>query len=83
MSENDLVLRAEVDVVGVGIGGVGVAVPAARVDVHQPVRPGHGQRPQQQRVDDGEKRGIEPDADASERIATAAKPGLRSSHFSA
>ena len=71
-------------IVGVGVGGVGVAVAAARVDVHQAVRPvdtGSGRKSSASTMEKSAV--LKPMPIASDRIATAANPGLRSSHFSA
>ena len=67
MSVKTRVLLPEIQEVGVGAGGVGVAVPAARVDVDQAIRLVHGQRPEQGGIDDREERRIEPDADRQRR----------------
>ena len=60
----DRVLRPEIEEVRIRAGRVGVAVPAARVDVDEPIGPLDRQRAKQQRVDDREERGVEADADA-------------------
>ena len=53
----------EVEVVGVRARGVGVAVAAARVDVHERLGRGHGQGPEEHRVDQAEKGAVETDGD--------------------
>ena len=59
----DLVLRLEVEVVGIGAGRVLVAVAAAGEHVDQPIGPLDRQRPEQQGVDEGEQCRVEADAD--------------------
>ena len=71
----DGVPRAEVEEVGIGVGGVGVAVAALGVDVHQAVGAFDRQRPEEQRINDGEEGRIEADTDPQREDGDRREPG--------
>ena len=63
----DRILLPEVEEIGIGAGRVGIAVPAARVDVDESIRLLHRERPEECRIDDREEGRIEPDPDGERR----------------
>src|SRR5207245_1896675 len=59
----DLILRLEVEEVGIRARGVHIAVETRAVDLRETIGPYDRQRPEEHRVDDREERGVEADAD--------------------
>ncbi len=70
-----MILRLEIEVVGIGTGRVGIAVGAVREDVDQTIGSIHRKRPEQYRVDNREQCGVEADADGERQNRNGGEPG--------